>query len=446
MTTTTESLALRGIKADADDVESIQLRIDKALPAHSAGKIMYDSVSKGPVFDIGFDSVRFNAGFEEYIKVHNGTGVTIPNGSPVSATGAIVSDTPSVVVSSSLILLNILGFAGIATMDIPDGTAGLATVRGCVNGIDTSALSLGFIYLDTDGTFTNERPLFPAERLVVGGVEKAGTTDGVISVQPYRIQRTNIQRAYGFTSANVDKGQYTKAGYYDWALTSEALTQANTSVNFGTADQTYAAHLGVVPEAAGVVDTGVVGLRVVGIEDSETGAQVAAQTGIISEDITTLTADVMAETSEKFSGQVLLELYVVSGTPVNYSLTLNYGYSKYEDFNNSNVTVTGFECVWYARKTDTQFDIELIPHISTGWTYAAAAFLPGSAPLVQKSVDQMLAGNVVRNSYGAYKRIGLTEFVEGSGSNGIVIRITQVDEKDAIQTMDINIFGVSEEL
>jgi hypothetical protein len=216
-------------------------------------------------------------------------------------------------------------------------------------------------------------------------------------------------------------------------------------VNYGTAGQTYAAHAGIVPAGPGVVDTGQVGLRVSGIIDDEEGTQQAGQTGIITEDITTLTADVMAETSEKFSGQIAFELYVVSGIPTAYSLDFNYGYSKYEDFQNRDVTVTGVECVWQGNANDISFDIALLHHKATGWTYAATGFTPGNGDIARKSVDQALAGDVVNGKDGAWKRININQFIDGNASDGVIMEVT-TGANNTIQTMDMHLSAVSEEL
>jgi hypothetical protein len=186
---------------------------------------------------------------------------------------------------------------------------------------------------------------------------------------------------------------------------------------------------------------------VTGIQDSETGAQVAAQEGIITEDITTLSANVMAECSEKFSGQVTLSLYVVSGTPTSYSLTCNYGYSKYDDMLNRDHTLVGIECVWggNATPTDTAFDIELLKHKATGWSYAASGFDPGDGVLASRLTDQALAGDVTNGTNGAWKRVNLNEYIEGGGSEGFLIKVT-TGQNNTIQAMDIHVDAYSEEL
>ena len=412
---------------------------------YSAGKIHYNQTTKGHVADTGYTDVRLDMGREAHIEVYNITASTINNGDPVSVTGTLTGVIPNVVPTDSSSVVNIIAFAGVATMTIPAGQSGLVTKFGRINDVNTQSLSVGFMYADGAGWFTQIRPLYPAQRLLVGGVLQTGTTDGIMSVGAQIIPRQSASRSYSFTSSAIGAGLYYKGGFYDWATTSIALTQVSLTQVYGTVGRTYAAHAGIVPSAAGIVDTGQVGLRVTGIIDSETGVQIAAQTGIVTEDITTLTANVMAETSEKFSGQITYELYVVSGTPVNYSLSFNYGYSKYEDLNNRNATITGLECVWQGNALDTVFDIALKHHRPTDWTYAATGFLPGNGDIARKTVDQSLAGDVNNNKSGAWKRTDLNFFVEGNGSEGVLFEII-TGANNTIQTMDLHVIAVSEEL
>lgn len=425
--------------------KSLQYNIAMAAPSYVAGQTWYDSVSKGHVLDTGYTDVRLNAGREQHLEVYNSSGSLISNGDPVSVTGTVTGTMPNVVPMDSSSILLALGFAGVATMDIANGASGIVATRGDVNDVNTGALALGFIYADSAGGYTQTRPLYPEQRLLIGGVLKTGVTDGIISVGAQIIARNNASRSYNFTSNGVSAGTYYKGGFYDWNASSVALTQVSLTQTYGTVSRAYAAHAGIVPSAAGTVDTGQVGLRVTGIEDSETGIQVAAQTGIITEDITTLTANVMAETSGKFSGQVTYELYVVSGVPTAYSLTFNYGYSKYEDMQNQDATITALECHWQGGATDTGFDVVLLHHTAIGWTYAATGFVAGNGYIAKKSVDQPLAGNVVNGQDGAWKRTNLNFFVDGNGSEGVLFEITTT-QNNTIQTMDLHVIGVSEEL
>ncbi len=342
--------------------------------------------------------------------------------------------------------VSVISYAGIIPRAIGIGETGSVVQCGRVRNIDTSLLDLGFIYLGADGGYLQTRPNHPTQRLVLGAVEVKDATLGKINLCPEILPRTDIAGgSYSFTSAGIPAGTYWKGGFYDWNDVDANLTQASTSVVYGFVGKAYAAHASIVAGGPGVVDAGQVGLRVTGITDNEEGTQTAAQTAIITTDITTLTLNNYYETSEKFSGPITFELYVVSGTPTAYSLDFNYGYSKYEDFQNRDFTVTALECTWQGNANDSNFDIALMHHKTTGWTYAVTGFEPGDGDICRKSVDQALAGDVDNGRDGAYKRVNLNTYVDGSGSEGVILQII-TGANSTIQTADIHVLGKSEEL
>jgi len=440
-----------GVNGDAyingDITATGSLNLVASSPSWAAGQLSYDSVTKTFLADTGFSGVRVNVGQENHVRFFNDTGVKIDNGTPVNASGVdvtngvvkgIVADAASPQTSSAVI--------GLATADVLDGQVGVATRHGEVNDIDTSLLGLGgILYLAPGGGLTNTRPQEPETILILGTVEIVNASTGRVLVDLSKFRRRGASRSYSFTSQGIGTGTWYKGGFYDWSATDSNLDEGATTQTYGTSGTAYAAHAGCVPSGPGTVNTGQVGLRVTGTEDSETGAQVATQIGIITEDITTLTADVMAETSEKFSGQVTYDLYIVSGSPTAYSLDFNYGYSKYEDFGNRDATVTGIDVVWQGGGNDTGFDVALLHHKAAGWTYAATGFTPGNGDIARRSVDQTIDGNVSNGVDGAWKRIDLNQFIDGNGSEGVIYEII-TGSINTIQTMDLHISAVSEEL
>lgn len=268
-------------------------------------------------------------------------------------------------------------------------------------------------------------------------------TTGTMLVDITRFTRRQVVKDYELNTGTATA--HYVAGFYDWSATDANLTQASPTITHGAADLTRAAHVGIVPQGAGSVDSGQVGIRAVGTLDSETGAQTPAQTRVITDDITTLAGNIMVETTDKFSGTVSIELYVVSGTPTVYSLDFNYGYSKYEDFANADFSLATLEAVWEGNATDTGMNIELIHHRSPGWSYAATGFVAGNGFICQRSVDQATNYNVSSGIYGAYKRIDLDEFIEGSGTEGVLLRVT-TDTINSIASMDIHMLAYKEDL
>lgn len=419
------------------------------VPNHNPGQLWYDNVNKTPAADTGFSGVRVQIGQENHILFLNDTGSDIINGKPINQGGIdpTTKQLKGILANASIPALS-LGFLGLATFTVPDGQLGLATPFGDVNNANTTGLNEGGVLYLGNTVVTNTRPKHPDTILIIGTVKKVHATEGVIFVKASTFVRQTASKSYSFTSTGIGAGTYWKAGHYHWSTTSITLTDISSTVIWGNANQAYAAHAGIVPNGPGVVvGGGQVGLRVTGTEDFETGPQVAAQTHDITDDITTLTLDNYYETAEKFSGTVTYELYVVSGTPTSYSLTFNYGYAKYDDLQNRNFTVTGFECLWQGRALDTGFDIELMHHKQTGWTYAATGFIPGNGFICKRSVDQQIAGDVTNGDDGAWKRVDLNQYVAGGSGQkeGIIIKVVPT-QNNTIQTMDMHLDAVSEEL
>jgi len=411
-------------------------------------RLNYDTASLTITSDTGISGVKVNLGQEEMYLVCNNTGDQIDNGKACFASGVDeVNNCVEVSLADASGFFTSAQVLGLATHDIPDGTIGLVTARGVVRDFDTSAFAVsGLVWLGTAGDMTATKPIYPNQRIAMGTVLKSDDENGEFLVSTNNISRNDISKSYSFTSQGVGAGTYHKAGYYDFADTSLTLNQGNLTDVYGVAGRGRDAHAGICASGAGTVDTGQVGLRVTGVRDYEDGTpQASGQIGIITEDITTLTADTYFETSEKFSGEITYELYVVSGTPTACSLTFNYGFAKYDDMQDRDYTITGFECVWQGNSDNNTLDISLLKHTSSGWTYSATGFIAGNSDICKKSVDMALAGNTNNNMDGAYKRLNLGAFISGSGGEGHIIEII-TGGTNTVQTMDLHISGVSEEL
>jgi len=417
-----------------------------ALPSYFVGQLGYDPDSLTVVADTGINGVRVQLGQEEMFLVYNDSGAQIDNGkacyaSGVDATNKVLTiglaDNSSPITSAQVL--------GLATHNIPNASLGLVTCRGIVRDFDTSSFSVsGLIYLGTSGNMTQTKPLYPAERIIMGSIIESDVSTGQIQVATTKAPRGNASRSYSFNATN--SGIHYVAGFYDWSTTDANLTQASASILYGVVGRTKAAHVGIVPSGAGVVDTGVVGIRVTGTLDSETGIQTAAQTMVINADITTLTLNEMEETTGKFSGQVTIELYVVSGSPVNYSLDFNYGFSKYEDKQNIDMTIIAFESEWEGGNTDTGMDMALKHQKSTNWVYAATGFVAGNGDICRRTVDQAIDSDVANGEEGAYKRTGLNTFIAGlSGQEGVIIEII-TGSPNSLDNCNLHIIAVNESL
>jgi len=143
-------------------------------------------------------------GQEQYARVGNTTGVTIPNGTVVGFAGA-TSDALLVapyLADGSQPTLYILG---VMTHDLPDsGDKGYCTTWGFVRGIDTSAFSAGDILYPSPtvaGALTNVKPTAPDNVIPVAACVVSDATNGVIFVRPTIEQ----QKYYGSFSKTTNQ-------------------------------------------------------------------------------------------------------------------------------------------------------------------------------------------------------------------------------------------------
>jgi hypothetical protein len=383
--------------------------------------------------------VVWQGALEDLFQVYNNTGASIPNGTPVYFSGVNGDSILTIDYATSSNTIKTLRFAGVTTVTIANNDWGFATNRGKVRDMNTSALSqTGALFLSSDSSFTNTKPAYPDEVLIIGGVIKVGTTDGVIYVNPsFALRRQFAQRDYNFTSQGILAGTFYRGGFYDVSTTDANLTQASTTQTYGTASVAYSAHPFIVAGGAGTVDAGVVGLRVTGTSIDDNGTRTPSDADTILTDITSVALNEYYE-AKKYLGTVTYELIVISGTPTTYSFDFNYGYAKYEDAGNRDFYVAGIEIVGLAGSNDTGFDIELLFHKSTGWTYAATGFVPGDGAVARWSTDMAPEDNLGNGIDFAWKRANLNQFINGDDSEGVLFRIT-TGSGNSVQSMDMHI-------
>jgi hypothetical protein len=427
---------------------AIQLDTSKpTLPAYVAGQLSYDPDCKVLTADTGFTDVRTQIGLENYFLVYNDSGSTILNGKPVYASGVDSTfKTLTVGLADASSFFTSAQTLGLATSDIPNLSLGLITSFGAVRDFDTSAFSEGgLIYLDvTPGGLTATRPVHPNQVIIIGSVIDSNVSTGVAQVAVDNITKPLAVKSYSFTSQGVGAGEYYIGGFYYTPAADANLDQGSTTVSYGSTNSAYNAHAFVVPSGPGSVDAGQVGLRVNGtMFDEETGV-LSSGSGIITQDITTMTASLYAETVEKFVGPVQYELYIVSGTPTTYSLDFNYGLSKYEDFGNNDFTLSGIEVVGLGNAADSDFNVEVLFHKATGWTYSATAFQPGNGTIASM-IDDIGPYNQTYNGQNfAWKRTNLNVFIDANGPDGVLYRVT-TGNSNTVHVMDLHISGFLEE-
>ena len=187
-------------------------------------------------------------------------------------------------------------------------------------------------------------------------------------------------------------------------------------LTWGTANGAYGAHFSVV---TGAIAGDEIAVTVTGTSITDAGTRTAAD----SEEITipnATAADSYFETSKKWLGQVAVE--TTGGT----AISCDYGWTKYWDAANSDFTVAGMEALWNAIKTGN-LNIELMHHKATGWTYTGSGPTP---PTAIKSMQTIYNTeySTVAGEEGAFKITPVGTSVAGSGSEGILVRVTTASQ------------------
>ena len=180
-----------------------------------------------------------DAALLQYTVVQNTTGSTIPKGTVVGFAGVgsnnVLSVTPYLADGSSPSLY----ILGVMAEELPDsGATGLCCVWGNVNGIDTSAFSVGDVLYASPtvaGAFTNVKPTAPDNVIPIAAVLVDSATAGDIFVRPTIEQ----QKYYGeFTKTTDQTPASTNTAY--------ALTFDNTEIAEGISIGSPASRIVVV--------------------------------------------------------------------------------------------------------------------------------------------------------------------------------------------------------
>lgn len=223
------------------------------------------------------------------------------------------------------------------------------------------------------------------------------------------------EKTWAFKSPSGTTGTFYYGGFYHFHSTS--FTPAG-GTNVGTANSSYAAHALVV---LGASSTDMV-VRVTGTSITDAGVRTTTDT----EDIDTSagSANDYYETSKKFIGLVSYTLQ--SGTGV----TVDAGFAKYWDNNNTDFMLEGFEATWLGGANDAGADIQIIHHALTGWTYSGGGGTPTHPTAVATMAgDHSTEGDVKNGENGAWKRANLSESVSGSASEGTIIKVITTANK-----------------
>ncbi len=247
-------------------------------------------------------------------------------------------------------------------------------------------------------------------------------------------------KSYSFSSPSGSSGTFYRGGNYFAPAAEAALTNASPTITLGTANISYAMHAFAVAKGDGATDGSDLVLTVTGASIDDEGNYNGADSQVLVADalLATFATDTYGETPKKWLGQTTITLSSTGGGTFNCSF--NYGYVKYEDLMNQLLSVTGLEVSGFAGANDPGFNIRLLFHSAAGWTYSAAAFVPGGTVLANQNTDHSTDSELRNGEPVNFKRTDLNQDVNGDDSEGLIIEITTTTNK-SVEFIDLHLHG-----
>lgn len=243
-------------------------------------------------------------------------------------------------------------------------------------------------------------------------------------------------KSFSFASRPGASGEFFQAGFYNYADADADLTQASLTVTHGGANTPHGAHVFIVSAGNGTTDGSDLVLTVTGTSITDAGVRDTGGTEVIEATAEVSATNAYFETALRWIGTITLTLSSTAGTAFDY--TFNYGLAKYDDFSNRTFIITDFEVIGEANADDAGFNVQLIHHNATGWTYAPTGFVAGNTAILDMNVDYSTEQDLDGGEPFGYKRVGLSTSVDGGGSEGIIVRVT-TSVNDAISYMDTHV-------
>ncbi len=185
------------------------------------------------------------------------------------------------------------------------------------------------------------------------------------------------------------------------------------SVLFGTVNEARGAHLFLVQAAgAGGGDTTI---RITGTSITGLGIRTPGDT----EDLVmgdAAAAGTYYETIKRWNGQVTIAKQ--SGP----DLPANHGWATYFDNANNDYILTSMSVTWLAGANDSGFDMQLLLHSSSGWTYTPGGEPVPAVAIVSSGSDLAPENEVFNGETGQWSRGQLNISVAGSVADGLIFR------------------------
>jgi hypothetical protein len=237
-----------------------------------------------------------------------------------------------------------------------------------------------------------------------------------------------------FTSNGIGAGTYYADGYYFVSTTAVNVNTGSTAIGGATA--AYGAHAFIVSSGA-ITGTGVT-VTVSGTSYSDsTGTRTATDSEVLTTALESSSVNQYYETAKKWIGTVTFTY--TGSTPAGL---INYGLNKYQDLGDVDFDIIWCESTGLAGAADSTFNLELLKHTTTGWTYAATGFTPQASVVVNFGTLYNPENDLVSGEQFAFKRVGTVASplasIAGSGSEGLLWRIT-TGTNNSVQSMVLRV-------
>jgi len=209
-------------------------------------------------------------------------------------------------------------------------------------------------------------------------------------------------------------------GFYEFG---GSVDNFSSPVVFGDSKHPHGAHFMLVAGGTFSADTT---YHVNGTKFSDTGVLEADYDATMVFPTGT-EANAYISTEEKWVGQVTVTK--TSGDNINSC----YGYCKYFEGKNLDFTVVGLEGLWLAGANDSGFDIELVHHSPTGWTYNASGTPVHPTAFAKLTEDYGDNHELSTGEYGAWKRTNLEVPISSSYTEGILVMIHTTSSRAIVE-------------
>jgi hypothetical protein len=229
-----------------------------------------------------------------------------------------------------------------------------------------------------------------------------------------------VNVSYTFAGRDIAAGDHYVGGFYEYSSNEAALTKGSSVLFNLTGNSSDAGYFFIVWGSGGTDGTNIT-LTVTGDSIDDLGNLTAADSEVLySGPPGALTLNQKLETTKRWPGSVTCTL-TCDGT----ASTANFNYAKvmYEHVHDSvNITWKRFFMTGLCDNNDANFDVEVMLHKETGWTYASSGWEPTTGSLFTMQGDYGATAGIKAGKNFAYDRVFDTPQTI-TPSEGVVVKV-----------------------